>query len=189
MKPLLGGIVHSGDLDGWKISWESDGWYRHWCLMTEREDARQVLLVLQNPGSLSGGGERLAADDTLRVLREVFRKTGFSPFIVNLYDYADPDGSALADNWARRDKVSSPLIYDRLVLDDFAGKLFAYGDIETALKPKAAAVRERIKEITERLAAMPAIEPIRNRNGTPKHPRRWKIDEQIEEMRSRIHRL
>ena len=74
----------------------------------------------------------------------------------------------------------------RLNLNDFEAKLFAYGNIESSLKPRVAEAKERIAEISGLLAGLPAIEPFLNRNLTPKHPRCWQIEKLIKDMRCRI---
>ena len=170
MNPVLNGKVYSHELDGWLVSWESESEYRHWCHQTNDGSTENLLVVMFNPGSLSGDGKNLRKDTTLRILREVCRPAGFNPFIVNLFDYASPSPGELFSNWEKRD--GGGLIYPSLGGVKFSAFIMAYGDYENR--------GERDNEIKERIALVKSIfsgvrETIlpKNSSGTPKHPMTW----------------
>ena len=82
MQPILEGIVHSQKLDSWLVSWESEGKYRHWCHQTKEGFTKNLLVVMFNPGSLSGDGKNLKRDTTLKILREVCEPAGVNPCLL-----------------------------------------------------------------------------------------------------------
>jgi len=103
MNQIIKGKVYSHELDGWLVSWESESEYRHWCHQTNENFVENLLVVMFNPGSLSGDGKNLRKDTTLRILREVCGPAGVNPFVVNLFDYASPSPDELFSNWEKRD--------------------------------------------------------------------------------------
>jgi len=180
---LLNGVVHSADLDGWKIRWESDGYYRHWCSQVRPDDFndRFIAVCLFNPGSLSGDGRNLARDTTLRVLREVFAGTSFGCVVLNLFDRATPKPDELFSVWHERDKPNSSLIYSCIPDEAIAGIILAYGDYEHHSDPAlATAIKTRISALDAWRGKRPLIASPKNKSGTPKHVMRW----QIEKMKS-----
>lgn len=126
-KPLLNGTLLKKSIDNWDIIWETNENYRHWCLQKHPENDKTALLILFNPGSLNSNPDSLNKDTTLRVLREVFHKTGFNTFVINLFDYCIPDYRELKKNWKRRDYKS--LVYEKLITYDFIFSMYAYGSI------------------------------------------------------------
>ena len=98
MKSLMGGNIYSVLLDDWEISWESQKEYRHWCIQKKTDNKKTLLVIMFNPGSLSGDGKNLSRDTTLRVLREVCGNAGFNQLILNLFDYANPKTAPLFSN-------------------------------------------------------------------------------------------
>ncbi len=170
MKPLLNGRVYSHEIDGWTVSWESSGIYRHWCHQVKNPEWDSLLVVMFNPGSLSGDGSNLNKDTTLRILREVCGAAKLNPYIVNLYDYASPSPQDLFDNWHQGD--SSRLVFDRLPILIFNNYILAYGDYEnwgqrdSEIKDRQALVRNHLKSLYE--VVLP-----KNNSGTPKHPMIW----------------
>lgn len=165
---ILGGEVHKHALDSWEISWESKGEYRHWCIQRHAPEQRvPILVVMQNPGSLSGKGENLRKDTTLRILREVFQNTKAYPVILNLFDFASSKQIGLFDKWDRRD--GQKLIYDLIDYSQFSGVMYAYGTC--ADHPEHSAdILKRIKEVERACANLKEIDLLRNVNGSPKHP-------------------
>jgi hypothetical protein len=79
-----------------------------------------------NPGSLSGEGENLRRDTTLRVLRRLFEGTTYNPFVVNLFNLATPKPHILFENWARKDYQT--FTYQSFALHQFSAVMYAYGD-------------------------------------------------------------
>ncbi|MBN1888891.1 MAG: DUF1643 domain-containing protein [Thermoflexales bacterium] len=170
MQPLLGGIVYTYQLDKWKISWESDEKYRHWCLQEHSSNTDIALVVMFNPGSLSGDGANLRTDTTLRILREVFCDTGLNPLVVNLFDFATPKINELYQHWSQRDK--GKCVYSLLPYEKIRIVVYAYGDYENKDK-HTSDVKERIRSVRSLLAEIPEIIVASNRSGTPKHPMNW----------------
>jgi len=175
--PLLGGVIHCRELDGWDIRWEADGTYRHWCSQVRRDNfnGRFIAVCLFNPGSLSGDGTNLRRDTTLRILRDVFSSTAYGCIVLNLFDRATPKPSELFSTWSERDKANSRLIYD-LVSNLIVASIPAYGDYENHPDPtKAHEIRSRITVLKTWRAGFASIESPRNDNGTPMHVMRWQI--------------
>lgn len=177
------GELHNANLDGWHVSWESLGDYRLWCKQEHPSNARQAAVVMLNPGSLSGNGERLSQDTTLRILRDIFLGTGYNPYIVNLFTLVAPDPEELFDAWPKRDCPGFDL--ESLDWSGCSAVLFAYGAYETI--PKFSdAIKERIREVRSVLAGTPEILVPLAKTGTPKHPMRIQIESLKDEFRKRI---
>lgn len=176
--PLLGGSVFSHIINGWKISWESNNNYRHWCYMQHQGNDKEILLVLFNPGSLANDGTKLYQDQTLRILRGIFKSTGFNPFIINLFDYSDTRQNKLYSNWESRDYKS--LVFEKLVAYDFSWIVYAYGKIETT-DIHYNDIISRINQVRKIFAIIPEFK-IDNLTA---HPRRWYFTKSID----RIHNL
>ena len=123
-----------------------------------------------NPGSLSGAGEYITKDTTLRVLREVFFNTGFNPFIINLFNLATPNTDKLFEAWSSKD--NDRFSYSALPIDTFKAVLFAYGDYEHDER-HGNAVKARIALVKRHFSAVKEIVIPTNKSGTPKHPIVW----------------
>lgn len=177
-KPLLEGNLYSKDIDGWCVSWESNLTYRHWCYQSHPNNDKSILLVLFNPGSLSTTGNKLSQDKTLRILRKVFLSTGISPFIINLFDYANTDENELYSHWGKRDYKY--LIYERLMNYDFIRIVFAYGKIDSS-DPHFSDLTSRINLIKDTFRH---LKELKIDNCTA-HPRRW----ELERSKERIHNI
>lgn len=181
-KSLLAGECYFHELNDWQISWESDGNYRHWCHQAKEGFKKNLLVVMFNPGSLSHDGANLRKDTTLRILREVCEPAKLNPFIVNLFDFANPSANMLFANWEKRDGTS--LIFNKLETIKFSAYISAYGDYEnsceydTEIKNRIALVKSNLLGIRE------IILPL-NKSGTPKHPMTW----QRQKLKSEISQL
>jgi hypothetical protein len=178
-KPILGGHVFSKNIDDWQVTWESNQGYRHWCFQQFDESWKKLLIVMLNPGSLDRAGSNLAKDTTLKVLRSVCIKVKVNPFIINLFDYADPKPENLYNNWKDRD--SSTLVINNLNAKDFSGVVYAYGDFEAAKTCKPD-IEDRIVVFKHLLSQIPTIPSPTNKSGNPRHPLNWQRFKQIEEM-------
>lgn len=170
MNPVLKGKVYSHELDGWLVSWESESEYRHWCHQTNERFTENLLVVMFNPGSLSGDGKNLRKDTTLRILRDVCESAGVNPFVVNLFDYASPSPNELFSSWVKRD--GSGLIFDKLRALKFSAFIMAYGDYENRGE-RDNEIKERITLIQSHLTGAREIILPKNNSGTPKHPMTW----------------
>ena len=69
---MFGGNTHTKNYDGWYVIWESLNENRFWCSQEHHSNSSFVAVVMLNPGSLSGNGENLSRDTTLRIMRELF---------------------------------------------------------------------------------------------------------------------
>lgn len=180
---MFDGKFYSRQLDNWCISWESADDYRFWCLQEHRSNSRYAAVVMLNPGSLSGAGENLSRDTTLRVLRELFKDTSYNPFVINLFNLATPKPHVLFEQWERRDH---PLFaYRALPIGKFSAVMYAYGDYENRNEYQAQ-ITERIMELREILRGVPEIEIPRNPSGTPKHPMSVQMQGLKEQFRQEI---
>jgi hypothetical protein len=185
MPPLLNGTVYSHQIDGWSVSWESNESYRHWCHQVKAPSWKNLLVIMFNPGSLSGNGSNLSKDTTLRILREVCGNAKFNPFIVNLFDFASPSPDELFNSWQKRDGQN--LIYPELRNIEFSALVSAYGDYEN-WGIQDIAIKERINFAKESLKYIKEIPLPKNKSGTPKHPMTWqrqKLKPQITELLSK----
>lgn len=180
--PLLDGEVHSHQIDGWSVSWESKSTYRHWCHQVKDQTWGNLLVIMFNPGSLSGAGCNLRKDSTLRILREVGAAAKLNTFVINLFDYASPSPNALFNSWHLRD--SNDLVFSKLNCVGLQSYICAYGDYENwgvqnqAIKDRILLIKNTVKELRE-------IVLPKNKSGTPKHPMTWqrqKIKSQIAEL-------
>jgi hypothetical protein len=120
-----------------------------------------------NPGSLSGAGENLSRDTTLRILRELFEGTSYNPFAINLFNLATPKPFVLFEEWEQRDHPA--FTYHDLPIGKLSVVMYAYGDYENG-NEHPTQIRERIIELREILRGVPEIKVPRNQSGTPKHP-------------------
>lgn len=167
---MFNGQICSSKYDGWIITWESLEGYRFWCRQEHPSHTKTVAVVMFNPGSLSGIGENLPKDTTLRVLRDIFYGTSYNPFIINLFNLAAPNTKDLFNRWEQRDHPN--FNYSGLPLQDFSAVLYAYGDYESNRK-YSDEIRDRIEEVRGIFAnASEIIIPTKlmNHTGTPKHP-------------------
>ena len=170
MAQQLQGQLFKRSIDGWEVSWLSEGTYRHWCRQILKPEWPTLLVLMFNPGSLSGSGAGLPRDTTLRILREVGSAAGFNIYVINLFDYASPRPSDLFDNWARRD--GRRLHYTELALDQFTAYVSAYGNYLGWVAWRSD-IDARVREVQAALANLPEIALPKNGNGTPKHPMVW----------------
>jgi len=176
---IEGAEVYNKYLDGWRICWESEGSYRHWCLLEQVSNADIVLIVMLNPGSLRSDGRDIKKDTTLRILREVFNNTGFSPLVVNLFDFSTTSPTILFSNWNKKD--SKNLIYSRLDFTNIKAVLYAYGDYQNR-KVEGPDIIERIEFVKKHFSDIPEILIPKNKSDTPKHPMAW----QRERLKSNV---
>lgn len=146
MNALMGGSVFRHHLDGWDVSWESSGKYRHWCVQSRQGHSARVVVVMKNPGSLSGDGANLKCDTTLRILRTVGDAAQIDWLVVNLFDYAAPNPQTLHDNWQERDAQSIAFRHLDVLADRFV--IFAHGDFEAN---HVADYRERLAQVRNAL--------------------------------------
>ena len=170
MKPLLNGKIYNYQVDEWKIYWESDREYRHWCIQKRNGIGDYILVVMFNPGSLNGDGKNLKRDTTLRILRGVFRDTKYNPLIINLFDYSTTRPLELFNKWERRDNTD--LVYDLLNENIFRAVLYCYGDYENTGEYKED-IKKRIALVRSYFSNVPEITNLRNKSRTPKHPMTW----------------
>jgi hypothetical protein len=164
---MFGGIVHTKNYDGWRVSWESLGEYRFWCSQVHPSNSRLAAIVMLNPGNLSGDGANLSRDTTLRVLRELFLGTRYNPFVINLFNLATPKSQVLFEHWEERDNPAFK--YTLLPKDELAAVMYAYGDYENRDR-HSTDIKDRISEVRDFLSGVPEIIVPRNKSGTPKHP-------------------
>ena len=183
MQSLLGGVVYNHIIDDWFISWESSRDYRHLCHQIKNHSWNNLLVVMFNPGSLSGDGSDLSKDTTLRILREVCGEAKLNPFVINLFDYATPSPEVLFDNWSKKD--SENLVFGKLAMSNFNALIFAYGDYENG-KHHCAAIKERQLVVRNALNSLTEIKLPRNKTGTPRHPMRWQREKIQPEIMARL---
>lgn len=181
MQSINNGQVYEQSVDGWDVSWESNGIYRHWCHQIKNNEWDNLLVVMFNPGSLSGSGSNLRKDTTLRILRNVCAPARLNPYIVNLFDYASPSTNSLFNNWHIRD--SDSLIFDKLELSKFRAFVMAYGNYENR-SDHGQDIRVRVELIRVALGGLQEIILPKNSEGTPKHPMRWQREKTIPKMAS-----
>lgn len=189
-KPLLDGKVYEKEYDGWLISWESDRNYRFWCRQHKINNKydKDILVVMFNPGSLGGRGERLSSDTTLGILRQVFQHIPFNCFVTNLFDYCLAKPYILiSEKWDERD-MNSKLIYQVLNYNNILAYLMAYGQYEYHRNEYITAdIKNRIKLIRQYLSHLPEIPYIRNKQTpTPKHPYAWRTENLVLDVRNNI---
>jgi hypothetical protein len=170
MDSLVNGKVYSHELDGWVVSWESSGAYRHWCHQIKNPEWNSLLVVMFNPGSLSGDGSNLYKDTTLRILREVCGEAKLNSYVVNLFDYASPSPQNLFDNWLHKDPQK--LVFGELPISIFNGYICAYGDYEN-WGQRDSEIMERQVLVKGHLESLNEIVLPKNNSGTPKHPMVW----------------
>jgi hypothetical protein len=184
VESMLGGKVYQHNIDGWLVAWESHSDYRHWCLQEKPDNTDKILVVMKNPGSLSGDGSNLRRDSTLRILRAVGNETRINHMVTNLFDYASPKLPELHANWDKRDRAM--LVYPHLVVKDYRAVLFAYGDV----KP------EHEKDYLERIAlartlfkSLPEIVIPKTKAGNPVHTMNWQRQRLINDVIISINNL
>ena len=179
---LMNGNVYKHQLGQWVISWETKDFYRHWCIQKHSNGKFPILVIMLNPGSLSGQGENLTKDTTLEVLREVFEQTTAYPIIVNLFDFCTPNQERLFKNWKNRD--SKELIYDIIDYSDFAGVIYAYGSYEDNALYRSD-ILERIDYIKSCVHVPEIVLPLNN-DQSPKHPLRYRREKLTLEITTKI---
>jgi len=174
---LMGGTVFRHHLDGWDVSWESSGNYRHWCIQTRQGHGARVVVVMKNPGSLSGDGANLRRDTTLRILRVIGDAAQVDWLVVNLFDYATPSLRELHDNWQARDAES--LVFGGLDLLACRSVIFAYGDFDA---DHIADYGERVAMVRTALASLREISIPATKAGNPVHPINWQRNRLMPEV-------
>ncbi len=182
-EPHLGGKVCYKWIDSWEVTWESNGDYRHWCIQMQPGGDPLILVVMLNPGKLSGDGRELAKDSTLGVLRDVFSETGFNHTIVNLFDLAASKKLSLVDQWSRRDPPT--LVYNKLKRIKFSGIIYAYGDIDAPEFPNSDAI-DRANSVKSIFGGIPIIQTPKNKSGNPAHPLNWLRRKQLDEVKNTL---
>jgi hypothetical protein len=184
-KPQLGGTVYQYTLDDWSIAWESNGDYRHWCRQEKVDHSQSVIIVMKNPGSLSGDGKNLKKDTTLRILRVVGDSTRLNWLVINLFDFATPKPSELHEHWNSRD--SEALIYSKIRKADYQFILFAHGDLDP---DRQADYAKRIALVQKSFGALTPIVIPATKSGNPTHPMNWQrnkvIDQVIDAIAARV---
>jgi hypothetical protein len=165
---LLGGEIHRHTLGDWEVSWESHGDYRHWCTQRLSRHSRTVLVVMKNPGSLSGNGSNLKRDTTLRILRGVGEQVGFDQVVLNLFDFASPKVSELYANWTRKDRAE--LVYGHIDHRSCCAVIYAHGDWEKLYHQDFV---DRISVARKHFKALPEITIPTTKAGNPVHPMNW----------------
>ena len=128
MEALLGGSIFHRSIDGWQVSWESRGDYRHWCIQEKPSHSSRLLVVMKNPGSLRGDGADLTRDTTLRILRNVGDKLALNQLVVNFFDYAATKLQTLHDNRASAIVIGQGWFIRSLI--QCRSVLFAYGNFD-----------------------------------------------------------
>lgn len=176
-KPKLDGTVYQHTLDDWDIAWESNGDYRHWCRQSKSGHLNSVVIVMKNPGSLSGDGTNLKRDSTLRILRVVGDATRVNWLVINLFDYATPKPKELHENWAKRD--SGKLIYSCIRKSDYRYIVFAHGDLDVE---RQSDYMERIALVRLSFASLCDIPIPTTKAGNPVHPMNWQRGKFIDEV-------
>lgn len=182
MNPILGGTVCRREIDGWIVTWESAGPYRHWCTLDSHHRVRGIA-VLTNPGSLQGAGDDLAGDTTLRILRRVGAAAGCNWMVLNLFDYAATTPADLHTNWAHRNPPQT--VFEHLDVTAYSFVVYAYGDLRGAHAADCAA---RIAAIRQQLMPIAEIQAPRTRSGKPMHPMNWQRQRKLQEMAAAITR-
>lgn len=164
---MFGGETQSRDINGWRVSWESLDGHRFWCEQEHPSNSLAAAVVMLNPGSLSGNGDGLSQDTTLRILREIFAGTSYNPFVINLFTLATAKPSVLFEKWARRDHLAFK--YGGLPLHRFSAVMYAYGDYENG-EEHSSEIKTRIVEVRACLKGVHELVVPTNKSGTPKHP-------------------
>jgi Protein of unknown function (DUF1643) len=186
-KPKLGGTVFQHTLADWEIAWESNGDYRHWCIQERHSHSKSIVIVMKNPGSLSGDGANLKKDTTLRILRIVGESTGVNWLVLNLFDCATPKPQELHDNWDRRD--SEKLIYPYIRKSDYRFIMFAHGDLDAVRRTD---YTERVTLVRKSFASLCDIPIPTTKSGNPVHPMNWQrgkfIDQVVDSITHHIKR-
>jgi hypothetical protein len=180
---MFGGITYSKDINGWRVSWESFDNYRFWCKQEHPKNSKVAAVVMLNPGSLSGDGKNLSQDTTLRVLREIFDRTSYNPFVINLFNLATPKPYVLFETWEHRDHPA--FNYSALPIKEFSAVMYAYGDYENG-SDYPIEIKNRIVEVRGFLDRIPEISVPRNPSGTPIHPLSVQIKRLKENYRQAI---
>lgn len=166
--------THCASLDGWHISWEVQGGHRLWCKQEQPGVDLTMAVVMLNPGSLYGQGEKLKRDTTLRILRDVFLGSGFNPLVVNLFTFATPRPYELFGNWESRD-IAGFELQQLLRQHPPSAVLYAYGAYEKDAE-FGGEVLARIQEVRRSFAAIPEVQVPLSKQNTPKHPMRVQIE-------------
>jgi hypothetical protein len=181
MTSILGGAVFQHQIDGWELSWESAGPYRHWCRLTRPGHRETILVEMKNPGSLSRDGSNLRKDTTLRILRVVGEQASVNWLVVNLFDFAAAKPAELHENWPARD--AGALVFDKLNLHELQFALFAHGDVPRDYKTD---YEGRIATIRAAFQSLPRIATPTTKTGQPGHPTNWQRQLRIPEVVSAI---
>lgn len=178
-------IIYCKNIDNWSVSWENAGDYRLWCKQEHYSNDKTALVVMLNPGSLSGTGDTLKKDTTLRIIRDIFLNTGYNPHVINLYTFATPKPNVLFDNWEKKDCPDYSL--EEVNPHDFSAIMYAYGAYERK-KGFEKEIKERINVIKTHFSSLSEIDLPLAKTGTPKHPMRIQIEELKEVFKQKIKR-
>ena len=190
MMPLNGGGIYRKQYDGWTISWESNGDYRHWCYQLFDDEWPNLLIIMFNPGSLNNDGSSLNQDTTLRILRKTGKLSNHNIFVINLFDHAETNPRFIFDNWDSKD--SSDLIYGKIPPEYFNQYIHAYGNFDYYLRSSSANKEKyedlstntlkRMKLVDSYFRGVYQIQGLTNINGTPKHPISWQREKKIDDI-------
>lgn len=177
----FGGSLHERTVNCWRVTWEAKGPHRLWCFQSSGVTKRVVCVVAFNPGSLSGAGENLSRDTTLRNIRDAM-PDGTGTLVLNLFTLATPNPPNLFDNWDNRD--CRGFQFSQLASAPCQAVIFAYGDIGQCRKygPQyGEQVKTRIAVARDALSQWPAITiPTTATLKNPAHPMNWRRQFQME---------
>jgi hypothetical protein len=187
--PQFGGSLHEGTVNGWRVTWEAKGAHRLWCYQSNGAASRVVCVVAFNPGSLSGVGENLPRDTTLRNIRDAM-PSGTGTLVLNLFTLATTAPPKLFANWTNRDCRGFDV--GQLASAPCHAVMFAYGDIGQCREygPKyGELVKERIAIVRRALAGWPEIAiPTTGKLKNPAHPMNWRRQFQMDGVVEAVNR-
>ncbi|NEQ68775.1 MAG: DUF1643 domain-containing protein [Symploca sp. SIO2D2] len=138
-----------------------------WFYQSHPSNKKDAIVLMLNPGSLSGSGDKIKTDTTLRILREIFQNTGYNPYILNLFDLSTPKPKDLFSRWTDRDSSSD--LFKYADLSRFSCVMYAYGNYERTSIHRDD-IKQRILEWRQHLQSISTLNLKTNASGTPMHP-------------------